>query len=37
MVAREIGGEVVAADPLAENWAENLRAVGRKFKAAFPQ
>ncbi|RPJ74752.1 MAG: cation ABC transporter substrate-binding protein, partial [Desulfobacteraceae bacterium] len=36
MVAREIGGQVVAADPLAENWAENLREVGRKFKAAFP-
>ena len=37
MVAREIAGQVVAADPLAENWAENLRAVGRKVKAAFPQ
>jgi len=36
MVAREIGGQVVVADPLAANWAENLRAVARKFKAAFP-
>jgi zinc transport system substrate-binding protein len=36
MVAREIGGQVVIADPLAGEWAENLRAVGRKFKAAFP-
>ena len=33
MVAREIGGAVVSVDPLAENWAENLRAVARKFKA----
>lgn len=24
MVAREIGGEIVTANPLAENWAENL-------------
>ena len=36
MVAREIGGEVVTADPLAADWTENLRTVGRKFKAAFP-
>jgi zinc transport system substrate-binding protein len=36
MVAREIGGQVVVADPLAGNWAENLREVGRKFKAALP-
>jgi zinc transport system substrate-binding protein len=36
MVAREIGGQVVAVDPLAENWEENLREVGRRFKAAFP-
>jgi zinc transport system substrate-binding protein len=32
--AREIGGQTVAADPLAEDWAENLRAVARKFAAA---
>ena len=35
MVSREIGGQVVAVDPLAANWAENLREVGRKFKAAL--
>lgn len=35
MVAREIRGQVVSVDPLAENWAENLREVGRRFKAAF--
>jgi zinc transport system substrate-binding protein len=35
MVARDIGAQVVVADPLAENWAENLRTVGRKFKAAL--
>jgi zinc transport system substrate-binding protein len=34
-VSREIGGQVVYADPLAENWAENLREVSRKFKAAL--
>jgi zinc transport system substrate-binding protein len=36
MVARDIGGQVTAVDPLAGNWAENLRAVGRTFKSAFP-
>lgn len=36
MVAREIGGQVVAVDPLDGNWAENLRLVGRRFRAAFP-
>jgi zinc transport system substrate-binding protein len=35
MVAREIGGRVVSADPLAEDWAANLRAVARQFKAAL--
>jgi zinc transport system substrate-binding protein len=35
MIAREIGGQVVPVDPLAGNWAENLREVGRKFKAAL--
>lgn len=34
-VAREIGGQVVIADPLALNWAENLRQVARKFAAAL--
>lgn len=31
MLSREIGGEVVYVDPLAENWAENLHGVARKF------
>lgn len=35
MVAREIGGAVVYADPLAENWDANLREVARKFSAAL--
>ena len=35
MIAREIGGQVVFADPLAEDWANNLRAVAEKFKAAL--
>jgi len=35
VVAREIGGHVVYADPLAGDWLENLREVGRKFKAAL--
>jgi zinc transport system substrate-binding protein len=35
MVSREIGGQLIAVDPLAGNWAENLREVGRKFKAAL--
>jgi zinc transport system substrate-binding protein len=34
LLAREIGGQIVYADPLAENWAANLREVARKFKAA---
>jgi len=34
MVAREIGGQVVFVDPLAENWTANLREVAKKFKAA---
>jgi zinc transport system substrate-binding protein len=35
MVAREIGGQVVRVDPLAENWDANLREVARKFRAAL--
>jgi len=35
MIAREIDGEVVFANPLAEDWANNLRAVAAKFKAAL--
>jgi zinc transport system substrate-binding protein len=35
LVAREIGGEVVFADPLAEDWLSNLRQVAAKFKEAL--
>jgi zinc transport system substrate-binding protein len=35
MVARGIGGRVVAADPLAEDWEGNLRAVGAAFQEAL--
>ncbi len=34
LLAGEIGGRIVYTDPLAENWAGNLREVARKFKAA---
>jgi zinc transport system substrate-binding protein len=34
-VAREIGGQVAFADPLALNWDENLREVAAKFKASL--
>jgi zinc transport system substrate-binding protein len=34
LLAREIGGRIVVADPMAEDWAVNLREVGRKFGAA---
>jgi zinc transport system substrate-binding protein len=34
-VAKEIGGQVAFVDPLALNWAENLREVGTKFKAVL--
>lgn len=36
MVAREIGGQVVVVDPLAEDWAQNLRAVAQKIRASGP-
>lgn len=35
LVAREIGGQVVVADPLALNWLDNMRAVAGKFEAAL--
>lgn len=34
-VAKAIGGEVVFADPLAANWADNLRQQAGRFKAAL--
>lgn len=33
LIAREIGGQVVFADPLAEDWADNLRNVARQIAA----
>ena len=35
VIARGIGGQVVFADPLAEDWALNLRDAARKIKAAL--
>jgi zinc transport system substrate-binding protein len=35
LIAREIGGQVVFADPLAENWLDNLYDVASRFKAAL--
>ncbi len=35
VVAREIGGKVAFADPLAEDWEGNLRYVAQQFKAAL--
>ena len=35
VVAREIGGQVAFADPLAEDWMTNLRQVADKFRAAL--
>jgi hypothetical protein len=31
IVAREIGGEVIFADPMAYEWFNNLRYVAKKF------
>jgi len=35
LIAREIGGQVLTADPLAENWMENLRHLAEKFRTAL--
>ena len=35
VVAREIGGQVAFADPLAEDWLSNMQLVAAKFKAAL--
>lgn len=35
LVAREIGGQVAFADPLAADWLSNLRNVADKFKTAL--
>jgi len=37
LIAREIGGQVAVADPLAEDWLANLRDMAGKFKAALRQ
>jgi zinc transport system substrate-binding protein len=34
-VAKEIGGQVIFADPLAFDWEGNLREVAAKFKTAL--
>lgn len=35
VIAREIGGRVAFADPLAEDWMANLRSVAEDFKTAL--
>ena len=35
VIAGEIGAKIVIADPLAEDWADNLSAVARKFESAL--
>lgn len=35
LIAREIGGKVSFADPLAEDWLGNLRKVAREFEAVL--
>jgi zinc transport system substrate-binding protein len=35
LIAREVGGQVTFADPLAEDWMGNLRHVADKFQAAL--
>ncbi len=35
LVAKEIGGQVALADPLAEDWLSNLNQVATKFKATL--
>jgi len=35
VIARGIGGQVILADPLAAEWAANLRKVAREIKAAL--
>ncbi|WP_240744792.1 metal ABC transporter solute-binding protein, Zn/Mn family [Desulforhopalus sp. IMCC35007] len=35
LVAREIDGEVITVDPLAENWLDNMKSVAEKFRDAI--
>jgi zinc transport system substrate-binding protein len=37
LIAREIGGQVAFVDPLAMQWADNLREVALKFNKALQQ
>lgn len=35
LVAREIGGQVITVDPLAEDWLANMKVVAEKFRDAI--
>ena len=35
VIAEALGGQIVSADPMAPDWANNLREVAEKFKAAM--
>ncbi|WDP91104.1 MAG: zinc ABC transporter substrate-binding protein [Desulfobacter sp.] len=35
LIAREINGRVVAADPLAQDWMENMKTIASQFKEAL--
>ena len=35
LVAREIGGQVITVDPLAEDWLTNMKVVAEKFRDAI--
>jgi zinc transport system substrate-binding protein len=35
IIAKSIGGQIAFVDPLAADWADNLREVARKFRAAL--
>lgn len=35
VIAEAIGGQIIAADPMAYDWAKNLREVAEKFQAAL--
>jgi zinc transport system substrate-binding protein len=35
VIAEAIGGQVIAADPMAYDWAKNLREIAERFKAAL--
>ncbi len=35
VIAEAIGGQIIAADPMAYDWAKNLREVAEKFHAAL--